>query len=314
MWRARGEGTTMSVKTIQCREHGGTFEIEAKRGRPPVRCSTENPCNRAPKAQSRQRVAEAIQKPEVQAAIKKLTLSQWQKAASDAGFGKSTIARLKTPAQFRQLLELGPTELPAGVTPAKRSANAVASVTAERQRVVKQAPQRASEKAPAPVDERVNPSIPKATQAKTALTAQGWTVNGRASFEGEEAHASILAVRGEEQLQMVWVDGGLVAQNYNLWNLDKPSVNNTPAHKLPFDPDEMTDGELVRSISGMKVTWWNRLGQSNETAIVSSDSVKVQHLYNGKGDETPADRVITFADKNGDGFRSFRVGALLKIG
>lgn len=313
----------MTLKSILCRDHGGHFEIEAKRGRPPVRCSEDNPCDRAPKAASKRRVAEAIQKPGIQAAIQKLTLSQWQAAAKNAGFGKATIARLKTPGQFRQLLGLEAGELPAGVTPKARAANEVASVTAERLEAAeagsptptaRKPRQRASKAAPAPVEERVNPSIPKAHAARALLEPQGWKVTGRASFEGEEAHASILAMRGEEQLHMVWVDGGLVAQQYSMWNMETPAKNNTPDHKLPFDPDEMTDAELVRAISGMKVTWWNRIGQMTENAIVSKDRVQVQHLYDGKGDETPADRVITFTDMGGDGFRSFRVGALLKIG
>ena len=34
-----------AMKVIQCREHGGSFEIESRRGRPPVRCTDENPCD-----------------------------------------------------------------------------------------------------------------------------------------------------------------------------------------------------------------------------------------------------------------------------
>ena len=35
----------MAMKTLTCREHGGTFQIEAKRGRPPVRCTEGSPCS-----------------------------------------------------------------------------------------------------------------------------------------------------------------------------------------------------------------------------------------------------------------------------
>ena len=35
----------MSVKKLQCREHGGYFTVEARRGRPPVRCTEDNQCD-----------------------------------------------------------------------------------------------------------------------------------------------------------------------------------------------------------------------------------------------------------------------------
>src|SRR5690348_5253815 len=34
------------MKTLQCRDHGGTFTVIPKRGRPPVRCSPDNVCTR----------------------------------------------------------------------------------------------------------------------------------------------------------------------------------------------------------------------------------------------------------------------------
>lgn len=34
-----------TMKTITCRDHGGKFTVEARRGRPPVRCTEETPCN-----------------------------------------------------------------------------------------------------------------------------------------------------------------------------------------------------------------------------------------------------------------------------
>lgn len=94
----------------------------------------------------------------------------------------------------------------------------------------------------------------------------------------------------------------------------KPSDNGMPKHALPFDPDELSDSELIRAISGMEVTWWNRIAKSRESATVSPDKVNITHAYNATGDEVPGDRVITFVDYAGSGFRSFRAGALLKIG
>jgi hypothetical protein len=63
----------------------------------------------------------------------------------------------------------------------------------------------------------------------------------------------------------------------------------------------------------MTAIWWNRIAQGEEKATLPS-RVQVTHTYNGVGDETPADRVITFVDMAGSGYRSFRVGALMRIG
>lgn len=319
------KGSQMTTKSIQCREHGGTFEIEARRGRPPVRCSDENPCTRAPRAASKARVAEALGIPEVQAKVKSLTLAEWRKAAKDAGFSAGVINKMRTPAMFRDLL--GGTPQPAPVSKRQKAANGVASVTAERhlkglaaeatasEAKARQRRSQAVEEAPE-VTTRRNPSVPMAHAARAALEPQGWNVAGRASFEGDaqEGHAHVIATRGEEMITLRWINGKLVNQSYSLWNIDKPSKNNAPDHKLPFDPDEMTDNELVRAMSGMKVTWWNRIASATETAVVSKDNIKVIHSFDGGGDEIPAERVVSFVDMNGAGFRAFRMGALLKIG
>lgn len=307
----------MTLKSITCREHGGTFSIEAKRGRPPVRCGEQTNgmvyplCDMAPRAQSKRRVTEALEKPEVQEKVKGLTLAQWRKAAKDAGFGAATINRMKTPGQFRQLL--GIVGDVARVT-AGKAAEEIAQVTAARHPEVVARRSRKAAQPASEVETRVNPSVPKAHAAKAQLEPLGWTVTGTASFEGEDGLARITGSRGDELIIIVWRNGLVASQEYILWNTDVPKKNNAPARKLPFDPDEMTDAELVRVIAGMKVTWWNKLGTFAETAIVSKDNVKITHAYSGTGDETPADRVITFVDMNGEGFRSFRVGALLKVG
>jgi hypothetical protein len=36
----------MPLKTFSCREHGGTFQMLPRKGRPPVRCTAEAPCSR----------------------------------------------------------------------------------------------------------------------------------------------------------------------------------------------------------------------------------------------------------------------------
>lgn len=130
---------------------------------------------------------------------------------------------------------------------------------------------------------------------------------------------------------MTWQNGTLVKQDYTLWNVDIPKRNNKPESKLGCDPDEVPDKELVRILSGMKVTWWNSLGQKEETGVIPVDrtveddkakggsrhipaQIRISHMYTGTGDEQPSDRIVTFNDFGGNGSRSFRVGALLKIG
>jgi hypothetical protein len=169
------------------------------------------------------------------------------------------------------------------------------------------------ETAKAKVNTSPNQSALKAYEARYRLEPLGWQVTGRAWVEGELRCAEITAVRGTETLFIKWVNGVMESERYVVWD-DKPSANNRPAHRLGFDPDEMPDRELVQALSGMKVTWWNALGQSEETAIIPGAKVVIEHAYSGIGDETPADRIIKFVDVAGSGFRAFRVGALLKIG
>lgn len=236
------------TKSLICRTHGGKFTVESKRGRPPVRCTPDNPCSEL-----------------------------------------SAIPREK-----RRVL-----------------------TTEEKVKAVKAAAKDLSERievAKARVNTAPNPSALKAHEARYRLEPLGWQVTGRAWREEGAPMAEITAVRGEETLMLKWIDGVLVDQHYSVWDVDKPSANNKPVGKLPFDTDEMPDRKLVQAISGMKVTWWNALGQSEETAIIPGTKVVIEHAYSGIGDETPADRIIKFVDVAGSGFRAFRVGALLKIG
>lgn len=231
----------MALKTLPCREHGGTFQVAPRRGRPPVRCSDDNVCSR---------------------------------------YGKP--ARATEP-----------------ITQAERTA------TSKVVRSASKAPESVSKPRSEP-----SASLLKAQSAKEALQAQGWTVDGKA----KGSDATLTCSRGEETLFLTFRDGALAEQNYLLWNVDKPSANGMPKHKLTFDPDEMTDTELIRALNGMKVTWWNRLASNTEMGIVSGNRIQIEHSFAGNGDETPADRIVKFIDHGGAGFRAFRVGALLKVG
>lgn len=160
-----------------------------------------------------------------------------------------------------------------------------------------------------------NPSLDKGRAAKTLLEAQGWQATGKAWVaEDGSAWASVTAARGEEMLHIVWKDGEVQDQVYNLWNLDKPSANGRPNAHLPFDPDEIPDSELAKFLVGVKVTWWNKLGQKEESAVCGRETIKVTHIWTGTGDENPGARIVDFIDAEGGGYRAFRLDQLVKVG
>jgi hypothetical protein len=139
----------------------------------------------------------------------------------------------------------------------------------------------------------------------------GWVVKGKGGL-GEHYWAEITASRDAETLVMRWVDTELVTQDYS-FEYVKPSRNNVPESQLDFDPSELTDSELVRMIKGMKVTWWNTLGSTKETAIIG-DKVTIEHIFFSSGDEDNSKRIVKFIDHGGGGFRAFHVAALIKVG
>jgi hypothetical protein len=161
-----------------------------------------------------------------------------------------------------------------------------------------------------------NPSLTLAKAAKERLEAMGWVCKGKAGFGHEEdavgSWASLTCSRDAETLIMNWFDGELVAQNYSM-EFARPAENAYPESKLAFEPDELTDSELVRMIKGMKVTWHNTIAGNLETAVVGG-TVTVEHIFRSNGDEDNAKRIVKFLDHNGGGFRAFHVAALVKVG
>lgn len=288
----------MQYKQLQCREHGGMFTVERKRGRPPTKCTPENICDMAKPIKNgstsavavRQRTekklrdaerAQGRQKPETVAEVERPKRSTLPKDA-----GLRTSKWCKCP-------ELDGERHEKGIEGCRYAAKG------------------------SPVTVRHNPSVNAGRLAKEQLEPQGWIVKGRAWFETEESGdkigwAEITATRGSESLIIRWQNGKLESQTYNLWNEELPSENKKPKSRLPFDPDETTDPELIRFISGQKVTWWNRIAQSAEHAIIG-EKVQIEHAYvGGTGDETA--RIVKFNDKTGGHFRAFHVAALMKVG
>jgi hypothetical protein len=275
------------MKTLQCREHGGTFSVVPRRGRPPVRCSDDNPCSRAgteKTAKAVERMANGIpRKLQRDPDLDKFdSMNAAELRVYARQNGASTITKLTNAGQLRRALRTW-------------EAQKTPEATAETPEV----------EAPS------NPSLEPAMAAKAKLEALGWICKGKAH---SDTTAILTCSRGDELLIVQWEAGNCVSQDYQLWDVDTPKNNDKPTSRLTFDPDECTDSELVRALSGMKITWWNKLGQSEESGIVSPQKIEIVHSYDGIGDETPGDRIVKFIDHGGSGFRNFRVAALLKVG
>lgn len=254
------------MKRITCRTHGGTFLIEPKRGRPPVKCSDDNPCSEHP----------AIKVPTPKEA-KRRTPRPSQHAVLPETLKIKNVHREPTD-NIRSIADVS--------DPSKHA------------------------KSPVEVSIPDDPSVTKAIEAKGLLEAQGWTCHARIEGASVEFHAS----RGTERIAMVIADGVVVSQEYTLWDTQKPSTNGVPAGrvKLPFDPDEMTDAELARALRERTVIWWNRIAKGEERATCPA-KIQISHTFNGHDDEVPGDRLITFVDMHGGGFRTFRQGALMRL-
>lgn len=69
------EGREMNTRTIECREHGGTFQIPVQRGRPPVKCNPDNRCTEVARTSSRKRKA-ASQPERVASTIKNRRIAE----------------------------------------------------------------------------------------------------------------------------------------------------------------------------------------------------------------------------------------------
>jgi len=322
----------MAIKRYSCRTHGGVFEKESTAGRPPVRCGGDkNPlCDKANLEAGIPEIIPAKDKPVLERAregIRKraeasAVVSIADQAGAQGRFEAMTNAELKAYAREHfstiskitsraQLIRAMQAQIAkAGQATPEQVAEAVArveGVPAEQVTAVK-----ARQSKPAASAE-LSATLSMAKAAKEQLVVVGWTVEGRGGVAPEGPFARVTASRDAETLVIEWVNGKLIAQDYSM-NYIKPSENMLPGRKLNFDPDELTDRELIQKISGMKVTWWNTLGSSTETAVVPGDRVTVQHIFVGNGDEDNSKRIVTFVDRNAGGFRSFHTSMLMKVG
>ena len=265
------------MNSYTCREHGGTFYVPIRRGRPPVRCTEDNLCKQPGETQPKRARALSTAHDVVDSNTRRSAMSKTARAPAPI----TTAERKRTSAAIR------------GVVTTTEKVDAVTH----------------------------NMSVPLAQACKAELEALGWTAKGRGWIEepdNPEAPstlwmAQVTATRGSESLVITWCDGGLSRQDYSLWH-GRRSLNGMPARKLKFNPDEMSDRELVRAIAGMKVTWWNTLAKAEEYYVVSGDKLSIEHFYSSNGDEDTGRRIVKFIDRNGKGYRHFHVEALIKVG
>jgi hypothetical protein len=252
----------MATKKIKCRTHGGFFTVEARRGRPPVKCTEDNQCDaqRVPTSASSGRVRIESNQP-----VATLNVGRSANMASSKTRTSAATA--------------------ASESVSDSAGNA--SWQAGRQATVKE----------------VN-------RVFTELSKLGW--NAKRSWE-DKTTAEITATRGDEMIY-VTVTNGQSSMQYSLWSFDKPQENGKPTSKLPFDPDEIGDRELVRLLAGVKVTWYNRLSGKEEHAYCGAVAIRVEHGYNARGDEMPGERIIKFTDPDDKHFKAFRLDQLLKVG
>ena len=163
-----------------------------------------------------------------------------------------------------------------------------------------------------------NSSIEPAKAARDKLEPLGWDCKGRAHGE----HGAVLtASRGEELLCITWETGMVVSQDYSLFR--DAMRNNMPLRiravraRLDFNPETAPDDFIIQKLSGMKVTYWNKLADTEESAVLAPMNkgvYSITHFYTGKGAEVIDSRTIQFIDAHGGGFRAFRLGALIKVG
>lgn len=206
----------------------------------------------------------------------------------------------------------------------------VAQTTAERVSSKTGVPVKAvrgSQTVATPAVVKNNPSVPIARELREQLEPLGWTCHARGFFDSQVGMVDFSATRDSEMITIMITDGKITSQRYSIWNDERPAANGAPAARLTFDPDELSDVELIRKLAGKKVIWWNTLGKNREVGILpktDQKKISVQHcitMTEGEPDELPGSRVITFVDQAvdsqgnpvGTGFRSFKVGSLLAV-
>lgn len=287
----------MKLVPVECRTHKGIFRVVKKPGRRPVKCNVKNPCTKASGQESTQ------DKPVLPPGRRDLRMRTVTP-------GKVTVSRVEQVASHIKNNRIAERRL-------AEKAGVVENVSAVGRRIKARATQQepSTESVQKPPE---NATLFLAMKAKEQLAANGWEVLGEAWLDDGHDYAALNATRGEELITALWRDGEAISQEYSLWdngNMAKnvPAKQPEPNTKLGFDPDELSDVELLRAINGQRVKWVNRISGGEESAVIDAKMVQIQHTYiGGTADENPGDRIVKFVDK-GRGYRAFYVKQLCAV-
>lgn len=89
----KGNGMATEMQRLPCREHGGIFLRTPTRGRKPVSCSTENPCNRAKSVQQHGATSRRLRAAELAEAVESRREVPAKKPSRNVPAASSTIVR-----------------------------------------------------------------------------------------------------------------------------------------------------------------------------------------------------------------------------
>lgn len=190
-------------------------------------------------------------------------------------------------------------------------------------------------------------SIPKAKAFCERVEAAGWSAD-RSWGEGGEDHIVVTARRDAEVIFIEWIAGVFQPtatysqgdRNVRVRNASaglqyagrtaeqaaeetkKVSANRffqkreapreqveAQRQPLPFDPALALEDEILAALAGRRVTWFNRIAQTPDSAVFPVEYHKqFTHITEFEGE-----RIVNFVDHGGTGFRSFRLSGLLSI-
>jgi type II secretory pathway component PulM len=179
-----------------------------------------------------------------------------------------------------------------------------------------------------------------------SIRALGWEIEP--SWGGGEDHVVVTATRGAEVIFIEWLGGvfqptATYAQGDRVVRVRNASAakqyaSRTPEQAaeetakvsanrffrkreapaedvdakrqpLPFDPALALDEEVFANLAGKRITWYNRVAQTPDSAVFPIEYRKeFTHITEFQGE-----RIVNFVDHGGTGFRSFRLSGLLSV-
>lgn len=305
------------TREVQCRTHGGTFTVPAKPGRPPTRCTGDNPCSKARTTRASQAVNVQTHPTAASGTTAKrepVRSNRRGKKPKSAPVQEPACSNCGNPIERRENC-YGPGQHGRwyhriSADDFQLSCPGQRGKTATYREEDAEVPSRKSapKRTPATNIAEVN-FRDEANRAGKLLKRQGWNVAGSTQRIEGSMYPVLEATRGEETLSLRWYPTGC-KQEYRIWPVDESASKN-----LPFDPDLAPDHAVVSALRGCKVTWRNALSGNVESAIIKPNAdITVSTRYHGPDVPSPASRQITvITDGPAGATRTFRLSALVEI-